>query len=326
MPATMARPEQIEKLRGQLREAMTRIEKRGQYSNRLSATVLVERGDNQLGLILIGAGGVEDVSGLLINPLEIYWPELLMRDRGGEGRFLGMEVLPLWLGPNAIYTPEAIEKIRSFLGIDGRIVYSAGYDWGLADALSPEHQVAKREIETWFGQDLESLVLEMKLMTNDDYVEAWRLEGPVRTGEGGFSDSHLRSFVNFAFDYEDYWSDDLKQLYDFVRSGLVGRSGHPRDGEVFRLATNDDIDGNRPFEMALWAKADLDKMRYHELSREIIGGFGLNLLTMLAPEGIRKSMMSNTLKGRDEVIAESILWYEAIRKLILEYQKSKPQG
>lgn len=325
MPAMMPRAEQIEKLRGQLGEAMARIEERGQLYSRLSAMVLVERSDHQLGLILIGAGGVEDVSRLLINPLEIYWPELLTRDRGGEGGFLGMEVLPLWLGSNGVYTPETIKRIEAFVGSDGRIVHIAGYDYSLAEELSPPYQAARKEVKTWFGQDLDGMVSEMRQITNEDYEEACASKASdVHAGEGGFADAYLRSFVSFATDYYDYWSDGLKQLYEFVRSGLVGRSGHPREEEVFRLAMGDDVDGNRPFEIALESKAELDKVRFHELRREIIGGLRYDLLTLLAPEKIRRLMMSDCLMMSDnlrgqEMVMENILWYEAIRKLILEF-------
>ncbi|OGD71356.1 hypothetical protein A3D09_01165 [Candidatus Collierbacteria bacterium RIFCSPHIGHO2_02_FULL_49_10] len=316
--------ERVEKLRGQMDQAMALIKERNYPFDRLSAVVLVER-DEELGLILIGDGGHGHESRVLVNSLMLNWPEPQVRD--GDGRFLGMEILPLWLGSMGIYTPETLDKVREFLREDGRIVHVAGYDCGLAEELNPDYQAVRKEVESWFGQDLSKMISEMSRITNEDYKEACALGSPARSvEEGGFADSHLRAFVNFAFNYQDFWSSDLRQLYQFVRSRLVGRSGHPRDEEIFRLATNDDVDGHPPFEVALLAKGELDKMRYHELSREIIGGLNADLLTLLAPEGIRQSMMSNILKGRYEMAAEHILWFEAVRKLVLEYQKSEAQA
>lgn len=316
MPAKRGSEGGLRGLQQQTDEAIKSAEKRRPFQY-LTGIVLIER-EAGFALVLLGS----DRSGLgvngLVNSLRLYWPEFEMsRD---YNRFFGMDLLPVVLGEDG-FTEEELARIKEFVGANGRIVHTAGYDHGLVREMNPEYQKARGKLRAWFRRDLEDLVSEMKGLSDELIIEAMCTAAPEFAPGGGFLDMSLTALMEIA-SKPSSWDGRLKDLGEFVSSRLVGSQGHPFENEVMGRTIIPDFEGRQPFRMVGWAKNILG-VSNREIDRGIIFSLHYDLLTLLAPEEMRQMMMRNVLKGSNENVAERILWYNAIRGLVLEYLGSQ---
>ncbi|MBI2310565.1 hypothetical protein HYU90_01915 [Candidatus Collierbacteria bacterium] len=302
---------QSEKLWLKMNEAMESVNRR--HSQYLTGIVLVER-ESGFSLVLLGSDRNDSYPDTLVRSLRLYWPDFQLSEDGGI--FFGMSLLPVTLGGDG-FTKEELARIQQFIGTDGKIVHTAGYDYGLVREMNPEYQEAKGELLAWFGRGLGDLASEMRGLSDELIIGAMRSDAPEFAPGGGFCDLGLTALMEIA-SKPSSWSKQLQDLHGFVSSRLVGPQGHPFEDEVMDRALVADADGRQPFGMVNWAKRLLERS-YCGIDRGIIFGLKHDLMTLLAPGEMRQMMMRNILKGSNENVAERILWYNAIRALILEY-------